>query len=92
MVVPNNRKEVRTFGRTLQDIRLGTTCLLSDPPIRLWPWLCKLVAAIAGAAILNSNTASGIVQGNLQLGKLEYGWVMGRLFGVSGAPLAIYCD
>jgi NRE family putative nickel resistance protein-like MFS transporter len=42
------------------------------------------VAAITGAAIL-VNTV-GYVQGTLELGKLEYGWVMGA-FGI-GATLA----
>lgn len=83
LMVAQQPQEVRTFRRTLQDIRMGTTCLLSDPPIR-YALAMQLVAAIAGAAIL-VNTV-GYVQGTLQLGKLEYGWVMAA-FGL-GATLA----
>jgi len=48
----------------------------------------QLVAAIAGAAIL-VNTV-GYVQGTLQLGKLEYGWVMAAFgLGVTLASIAL---
>lgn len=83
LMVTQRQQEARTVRRTLQDIRLGTTCLMSDPLIR-YALAMQLVAAIAGAAIL-VNTV-GYVQGNLQLGKLEYGWVMAA-FGM-GATLA----
>ncbi len=85
LMVPQHRQqeEARTVRRTLQDICLGTTCLMSDPLIR-YALAMQLVAAIAGAAIL-VNTV-GYVQGNLQLGKLEYSWVMAA-FGI-GATLA----
>lgn len=78
-----NQPKSRTVRRTLQDIRLGTTCLLSDPLIR-YALVMQLVASISGAAIL-VNTV-GHVQGTLQLGKLEYGWIMAA-FGM-GATFA----
>jgi NRE family putative nickel resistance protein-like MFS transporter len=83
LMVAQCPQEARAVRRTLQDIRLGTTCLMSDPLIR-YALTMQLVAAITGAAIL-VNTV-GYVQGNLQLGKLEYGWVMAA-FGI-GATLA----
>lgn len=81
--VAQNQRDERTVRRTLQDIRTGTTCLFHDPMIR-YALMMQLVAAIAGAAIL-VNTV-GYVQGTLDLGKLEYGWVMAA-FGI-GATLA----
>jgi NRE family putative nickel resistance protein-like MFS transporter len=83
LLVTQRQQNARTVDRTLQDIRLGTTCLLTDPLIR-YALVMQLVAAIAGAAIL-VNTV-GYVQGSLQLSKLEYGWVMAA-FGL-GATLA----
>ena len=77
--------DAKTLPGILRDIRTGTVCLLSDPPIR-YALLMQLVAAISGAAIL-VNTVS-YVQGSLQLGKLEYGWVMAT-FGI-GATLASF--
>jgi MFS transporter, NRE family, putaive nickel resistance protein len=68
---------------TAQDIRLGTTCLWIDPVLR-YALLMQGVAAIAGAQIL-VNTV-GYVQGTLQLGKVEYGWVMAAFGG--GAMIA----
>ena len=76
-------QQVRTAGRTWQDIKEGTTRLLTDPPIR-YALAMQLVASIAGAQIL-VNTV-GYVQGRLELGKQEYGWVMAA-FGI-GATLA----
>ncbi|MFE4108522.1 MFS transporter [Almyronema epifaneia] len=81
--VTQNQPNARTVRRTWQDIRTGTTCLFADPLIR-HALLMQLVAAIAGAAVL-VNTVS-YVQGTLDLGKLEYGWVMAA-FGI-GATLA----
>lgn len=73
----------RTVSRTWQDIREGTSRLWSDPPIR-YALAMQFVASITGAQIL-VNTVS-YVQGALQLGKVEYGWVMAS-FGI-GATLA----
>ncbi|WP_299405704.1 MFS transporter, partial [Acaryochloris sp. IP29b_bin.148] len=81
--VTHSQQDVKTLRRTWQDIRTGTICLFHDPLIR-HALLMQLVAAIVGAAIL-VNTV-GYVQGTLQLGKLEYGWVMAA-FGI-GATLA----
>lgn len=83
LLVAHNQPEANPVRRTLQDIRLGTTCLFFDPLIR-YALIMQLVAAISGAAIL-VNTVS-YVQGALQLGKLEYGAVMAA-FGF-GAMLA----
>jgi MFS transporter, NRE family, putaive nickel resistance protein len=73
----------RRVGQTWADIRMGTFCLLVDPLMR-YALILQLIGAIAGAAIL-VNTV-GHVQGTLQLGKLEYSWVMAA-FGM-GATLA----
>jgi MFS transporter, NRE family, putaive nickel resistance protein len=79
----NPSQQARTIQQTLRDIRTGTFCLFADPPIR-YALVLQLIAAIAGAEIL-VNTV-GHVQGTLQLGKLEYSWVMAA-FGM-GATLA----
>lgn len=79
----DENQPVRTVSCTWQDIREGTTRLLTDPLIR-YALAMQLVASVTGAQIL-VNTVS-YVQGTLQLGKLEYGWVMAA-FGV-GATLA----
>lgn len=73
----------RTISHTWQDIREGTYRLWADPPIR-YALAMQLVASITGAQIL-VNTVS-YVQGVLQLGKIEYGWVMAT-FGI-GATFA----
>lgn len=83
LTVTQSQQETRSISRTLQDIRMGTTCLFTDPPIR-YALMMQLVAAIAGAQIL-VNTV-GYVQGTLSLGKVEYGWVMAA-FGI-GATIA----
>ncbi len=83
LMVNQNPQTARTVNRTLEDIRLGTVCLFLDPPIR-YALVLQLVAAIAGAEIL-VNTV-GYVQGVLQFGKIEYGWVMAA-FGI-GATIA----
>lgn len=69
--------------RTWQDIRDGTTRLLTDAPIR-YGLAMQLVASITGAQIL-VNTV-GYVQGTLKLGEVQYGWVMAA-FGI-GATLS----
>ncbi|MEM1242285.1 MAG: MFS transporter [Cyanobacteria bacterium P01_H01_bin.26] len=74
-----NTKAVETV---IRNIKTGTSCLFTDPPIR-YALMLQLIAAIAGAQIL-VNTV-GYVQGTLQLGKLEYGWAMAA-FGI-GATL-----
>ncbi|MCY7407142.1 MAG: MFS transporter [Alkalinema sp. CAN_BIN05] len=83
LTVIQSQQEPKTVSRTLQDIRTGTVCLFSDPPIR-YALIMQLVAAITGAQIL-VNTV-GYVQGTLNLGKVEYGWVMAA-FGI-GATIA----
>jgi MFS transporter, NRE family, putaive nickel resistance protein len=79
----DGNQPTRTVSRTWQDIREGTTRLLTDPPIR-YALAMQLVASVTGAQIL-VNTVS-YVQGTLHLGKVEYGWVMAT-FGI-GATLA----
>lgn len=81
--VDQSQQTVRTVSRTLQDIKEGTTRLFSDAPIR-YALAMQLVASVTGAQIL-VNTV-GYVQGTLNLGKVEYGWVMAA-FGI-GATLA----
>ena len=81
--VDQNQQSIRTVSRTLQDIKEGTTRLFSDASIR-YALAMQLVASVTGAQIL-VNTV-GYVQGTLNLGKVEYGWVMAA-FGI-GATLA----
>jgi MFS transporter, NRE family, putaive nickel resistance protein len=83
LLVQQSQQPTRTVQRTLQDIRTGTTCLFADPFMRS-ALAMQFVASIAGAEIL-VNTVSH-VQGTLNLGKLEYSWVMSAL-GI-GAMLA----
>lgn len=59
LMVAQSQQDTRTVCRTLQDICMGTTCLLSDAPIR-YALAMQLVVVIAGAQIL-VNTV-GIVQ------------------------------
>ncbi|MEA5504542.1 MFS transporter [Halotia wernerae UHCC 0503] len=81
-IEPNQQPSI-TSGRTWRDIKDGTTRLLSDAPIR-YALFMQLVASIAGAQIL-VNTV-GYVQGTLELGNVQYGWVMAA-FGI-GATLS----
>jgi len=83
LMVNQSQQTATTLNQTLQDIRTGTRCLWLDPPIR-YTLTLQLIAAIAGAEIL-VNTV-GYVQGTLNFGKVEYGWVM-TAFGI-GATLA----
>ena len=82
MAVESQESE-STLPKVLKNIQAGTVCLFADPPIR-YALMLQLITAIVGAAIL-VNTV-GYVQGILQLGQLEYGWVMAA-FGI-GATLA----
>ena len=70
-----------------KEIQIGTTWLWSESNIR-FALVMQLVGAIAGAQIL-VNTV-GYVKGHLQLGSLEYGWVMMALgFGATMAALTL---
>ena len=68
-----------------RDVRDGTTRLWRDPPVR-FALLMELIAAIAGAMILVVTVVR--VQGGLNLGEVEYGWIM-ALYGL-GATLASF--
>ena len=81
--VTPEQSSIRATRRTWQDIKEGTTRLLSDPPIR-YALAMQLVASIAGAQIL-VNTV-GYVEGTLKLGNQQYGWTMAA-FGI-GATIA----
>jgi MFS transporter, NRE family, putaive nickel resistance protein len=70
-------------GFSLQNVTEGTKRLWQDAPMR-YALLLELVAAISGAWIL-VNTV-GFVKGQLNLGDVQYGWVMAA-FGI-GATLA----
>ena len=78
----DKKKNTKAVKTVIRNVRTGTNCLFTDPPIR-YALMLQLIAAIAGAQIL-VNTV-GYVQGTLELGKLEYGWVMAA-FGI-GATL-----
>ncbi len=66
-----------------RDVRDGTARLWRDPPVR-FALLMELVASIAGALILVVTVVR--VQGGLNLGEAQYGWVM-ALYGL-GATVA----
>lgn len=68
---------------TFTGIQDGTARLWNDPSIR-FALLMKLVMAISGAMILTVTVAR--VKGGLDLGELQYGWVM-TAYGL-GAVLA----
>jgi MFS transporter, NRE family, putaive nickel resistance protein len=82
-IMVNQHQQKRSVSQTLQDIRTGTACLFADASMR-YALTMQFIGAIAGAAIL-VNTV-GHIQGTLQLGKLEYSWIMAA-FGM-GATLA----
>jgi NRE family putative nickel resistance protein-like MFS transporter len=70
-----------------KEIQVGSAWLWSESNIR-FALVMQLVGAIAGAQIL-VNTV-GYVKGHLQLGSLEYGWVMMALgFGATIAALTL---
>lgn len=83
LVVPQTQPKTKSLQQILPDIVVGSQCLWADPPMR-YALSVQFVGAIVGAAIL-INTV-GQVQGVLQLGKMEYGWVMAA-FGI-GAMIA----
>jgi MFS transporter, NRE family, putaive nickel resistance protein len=83
LVVPQTQPKTKSLQQILPDIVVGSQCLWADPPMR-YAVSVQFVGAIVGAAIL-INTV-GQVQGVLQLGKMEYGWVMAA-FGI-GAMIA----
>ncbi len=85
LVVAQNQQPSRTTRRTWGDIQDGTTRLFTDAPIR-YALFMQLVASIAGAQIL-VNTV-GYVQGTLQLGEVQYGWVMAA-FGIGATLCAV---
>jgi MFS transporter, NRE family, putaive nickel resistance protein len=85
LIVAQNQQSSRTTRRTWGDIKDGTTCLLTDAPIR-YALAMQLVASIAGAQIL-VNTV-GYVQGTLELGEVQYGWVMAA-FGIGATLCAV---
>ncbi|BDP44727.1 MFS transporter (plasmid) [Deinococcus aetherius] len=84
LTLPSLRAGRGTVERsTLADVRDGTARLWRDAPIR-FALLMELVAAVAGALILVVTVVR--VQGGLNLGEAQYGWVM-ALYGL-GATVA----
>jgi NRE family putative nickel resistance protein-like MFS transporter len=83
LIVNQSEKKSNNLTNERLDILTGSFCIFNDPLIR-YGLLMQMVVSIAGANIL-VNTVS-YVQATLQLGKLEYGWVMAS-FGI-GATLA----
>ena len=81
--VPRDPLESSSAATTWRDVRDGTVRLWADAPMR-YALLLEFVASVAGALVL-VNTV-GLVRGQLALGNLEYGLVMGA-FGI-GATLA----
>jgi NRE family putative nickel resistance protein-like MFS transporter len=77
----------RSIGSIAADIRLGTTRLWGNAPIR-YGLMMQLVASIAGAQIL-VNTV-GYVRGTLSQTAVQYGWVMmGFGLGATCGAMAI---
>jgi MFS transporter, NRE family, putaive nickel resistance protein len=85
LMVNQTADNLKTVTKTLNDIKIGTFSLFSDPHIR-YTLFMQLVTAISGAGIL-VNTV-GYVQGNLNLGKVEYGWVMAA-FGIGATITSV---
>lgn len=84
LTLPSLRAGRGEVGRsTLGDVRDGTARLWRDAPVR-FALLMELVAAVAGALILVVTVVR--VQGGLNLGEAQYGWVM-ALYGL-GATVA----
>lgn len=85
LLVNQEKSSSKNLNKTVEDIKSGSFCLWADPQIR-YALLMQLVAAIAGAEIL-VNTVN-YVQGNLALGKVEYGWVMAA-FGMGATITSV---
>ncbi|AGF52993.1 nickel resistance [Synechocystis sp. PCC 6803] len=83
LLANSTAQPVRNLAQIRRDIGTGTQCLFGDRLIR-YALAMQLVVSLAGAGIL-VNTV-GYVQGILNLGKLEYGWLMAA-FGL-GATVA----
>lgn len=72
---------------TFTDVKDGTARLWRDPPVR-FALLMELVAAVTGALILTATVAR--VEGGLNLGEAQYGWVMAAYgLGAAVASLAV---
>jgi NRE family putative nickel resistance protein-like MFS transporter len=76
-------RQAESQSSTWRDVRNGSVRLWQDGPMR-YALLLELVAAVAGALVLVATV--GLVRGQLNLGDLEYGWIMAA-FGL-GATLA----
>jgi NRE family putative nickel resistance protein-like MFS transporter len=83
LIVNQSQTKSNNLTNKRLDILTGSFCIFNDRLIR-YGLLMQMVTSIAGANIL-VNTVT-YVQATLQLGKLEYGWVMAS-FGI-GATLA----
>ena len=81
--VEHTTVQARPSGRTGQEVKEGTTRLFGNHYLR-YALAMQLVASVMGAQIL-VNTV-GYIQGTLNLGSVQYGWVMAAL-GI-GATLA----
>nr|WP_246581130.1 MFS transporter [Deinococcus aestuarii] len=88
LLLPALRAEQGAVDRSkLADVRDGTARLWRDPPVR-FALLMELVAAIAGALILTVTVTR--IEGGLQLGEAQYGWVMAAYgLGATLASLAV---
>lgn len=78
-------KSLKTIKQTGNNLYKGNLPLWLDPFMR-YALMMELVIAITGAQIL-VNTV-GYIQGKLQLGNVEYGWVMGA-FGIGAILTSI---
>jgi MFS transporter, NRE family, putaive nickel resistance protein len=85
LTVQQSSAAPKTIHQTIADIKMGTVCLFADAPMR-YALAMQLITAIAGAEVL-VNTV-GHLQGSLDAGKLEYGWVMAA-FGLGATVAAL---
>jgi MFS transporter, NRE family, putaive nickel resistance protein len=83
--VTQNAASISATGRTWQDIKAGTMQLFADAPLR-YALGMQLVTSITGAQILVNTVV--YVQGTLNLGSTQYGWVMAT-FGIGATIGAI---